>query len=193
MRHTRCPSPLDLLRRDGRHACSGVLAGGTAYAANEWNGSNIQNETLTGADVKNGTLTGQDVFDGTVAGTDITNNSVTRDDVQNGSLTGVDLANLTVRGNNIGFNTIDAGHILDGSLTPEDISEGNLVNFSLLRLHRRARLHDPADRRTQRPGRSSPAHPQRTRDLAWVTGCNTWANAIAPGNVRFNLLVVEAQ
>jgi hypothetical protein len=40
-----------------------VLAGGTAWAANEWTGQNIVNESLTGADIKNGTVKGPDVLE----------------------------------------------------------------------------------------------------------------------------------
>ena len=38
-----------------------VLAGGTAYAANEWTGANIVNESLTGADLRDDTVRGADV------------------------------------------------------------------------------------------------------------------------------------
>ena len=38
-----------------------VLAGGTAWATNEWTGQNILNESLTGVDIKNDTVQGPDV------------------------------------------------------------------------------------------------------------------------------------
>jgi hypothetical protein len=40
-----------------------VLAGGTAYAANEWTGANIVNGSLTGADVQADSLRGGDVVE----------------------------------------------------------------------------------------------------------------------------------
>ena len=40
-----------------------VLAGGTAYAANEWTGANIVNESLTGVDVRGDTIKGADVLE----------------------------------------------------------------------------------------------------------------------------------
>ena len=40
-----------------------VLAGGTAYAANEWTGANIVNESLTGADLRDDTVRGADVVE----------------------------------------------------------------------------------------------------------------------------------
>lgn len=44
-----------------------VVAGGTAYAANEWTGTNIVNESLTGVDVKDNSLRGDDVAEATLA------------------------------------------------------------------------------------------------------------------------------
>jgi hypothetical protein len=43
-----------------------VLAGGTAYAANEWTGANIVNESLTGADVRDDSIRGTDVAEGSL-------------------------------------------------------------------------------------------------------------------------------
>jgi hypothetical protein len=40
-----------------------VLAGGTAYAANEWTGANIVNESLTGVDLRDDTVRGADVVE----------------------------------------------------------------------------------------------------------------------------------
>jgi hypothetical protein len=59
-----------------------ALGGTSAYAVNEWNGSNIQDETLTGADVRgkpatatapavNGSLSGWDIGDNSLQGRDI--------------------------------------------------------------------------------------------------------------------------
>jgi len=53
-----------------------ALGGGAAWAANEFTGANIRNETLSGADVMgrlgvNGTLTGQDMRDGSVKRVDL--------------------------------------------------------------------------------------------------------------------------
>jgi len=44
-----------------------VLAGGTAYAANEWTGTNIVNESLTGLDIKADTVKGGDVVEPSLA------------------------------------------------------------------------------------------------------------------------------
>lgn len=44
-------------------ALLGVLAGGTAYAANEWTGANIVNGSLTGAEMRDDTVRGADVVE----------------------------------------------------------------------------------------------------------------------------------
>ncbi len=58
-----------------------VVAGGTAYAANEWTGANIVDESLTGADVRgssavDGSLTGLDVKANTLRGSDVDESSL---------------------------------------------------------------------------------------------------------------------
>src|SRR3954447_1606058 len=55
---------------------------GTAYAAVQWTGANIQDGSLTGADVQDGSLTGADVAP----------NSITGDNIAPGSISGTDLA-----------------------------------------------------------------------------------------------------
>jgi uncharacterized protein YjbI with pentapeptide repeats len=126
-----------------------ALGGTSAYAVNEWNGSNIQDETLTGADVKNSTLTGQDIFDNTISGKDITNGSLTGADVFDNTLGGADITNGSISGSDVAYETLGGVHIqngtvstfdigdegigpddiADGSLNDEDISENTFVNF----------------------------------------------------------------
>ena len=47
-----------------------VLAGGTAYAANEWTGANIVNESLTGADLRDDTVRGADLVESSLGKVD---------------------------------------------------------------------------------------------------------------------------
>jgi hypothetical protein len=87
-----------------------ALGGTSAYAVNEWNGSNIQDETLTGADVRgkyrtttvagvNGSLTGADIsgqeaitglgqpyVNGTISGWDVTDNTIQGRDITESTL-----------------------------------------------------------------------------------------------------------
>ena len=86
-------------------AVFGVLAGGTAYAANEW----------TGANIVDGSLTGADVYDNTISGNDITNNSVASADVKDQSLNTFDVS------------TFLGADIVDGSLTSADVAPGTFV------------------------------------------------------------------
>ena len=102
-----------------------VALGGTgAYAANEWTGSNIQNESLTGADVRglagtsttaatNGSLTGADISGqraNPAVGQPEINGSLTTYDVADGSLRGLDVA--------------------DGSITGADVNEATLKGLA---------------------------------------------------------------
>jgi uncharacterized protein YjbI with pentapeptide repeats len=113
-----------------------ALAGGSAYAINEWTGANIVDESLTGADIKNGTLQGADygfgsvsgarITDNNITGVDIANNAVFSEDVNDDSLTGVD-----IREQNLSFqNTLVSSDICDGCLLDQDIAEGTFVHFA---------------------------------------------------------------
>ena len=86
-----------------------ALAGGSAYAINEWTGANIKDETLTGADVKgklatsntpavNGTILTQDVGGqpSHPNGTPFLDGTLTQWDIKNNSLTAADLAPSSV-------------------------------------------------------------------------------------------------
>ena len=85
-----------------------VALGGTgAYAANEWNGSNVQDETLTGADVRGKAATS------------------TAPAVQ-GTLTGEDVRDTTLTWRDLAPETLGSTRILDNSLTGADIDESRL-------------------------------------------------------------------
>ena len=98
-----------------------VALGGTgAYAINEWNGSNIQDETLTGADVrgKNPTATTAGV-NGALTGTDISGQPARPSVGQpyaNGSLTTWDVADNTLRSRDIGNDSLTGGDIDESTL-----------------------------------------------------------------------------
>jgi len=91
-------------------ACFGVLAGGTAYAANEWTGANIVDESLTGADVKgkaatstvaavNGSLTGNDISGqpaNAALGQPFVNGTLSSYDIADNTLTGADVNEATL-------------------------------------------------------------------------------------------------
>jgi len=83
-----------------------ALGGTSAYAANEWTGANIIDESLTGADIKNGA----------VSGGEVTNESLTTADIKNFSLGNGDF--LT--------GSVDSRAATDNSLTGTDINESTL-------------------------------------------------------------------
>ena len=92
-----------------------VLSTGTAYAANEWTGANIVNESLTGSDIQDGSIASVDVKNETLTTNDILNNTITSIDVKANSLSSADLLNNSIAG-------ID---VLDNSITTDDVAPLN--------------------------------------------------------------------
>jgi hypothetical protein len=88
-----------------------VLAGGTAYAANEWTGNNIVNGSLTGADLATGTVASVDI--------------------QNGAVTSADILNATVVGPDIAANAIGSGKVIDSSLTSADLLDETIAAIDI--------------------------------------------------------------
>jgi hypothetical protein len=127
-----------------------ALAGGSAYAINEWNSSNIQNETLLSEDIKNGTLKTDDVknesltgfdikdgwigqvdlADGTVNSAKVADNSLTGADIKDGWLTGFDIENSGIGQVDLADRTVNSAKVADNSLTGSDINESTLVGVS---------------------------------------------------------------
>jgi hypothetical protein len=103
--------------------CFAALATGTAYAANEWNSSNIQNETLLSEDIKNGTLKAEDYGVGSVSGARIQDNNVTTLDLADGAIFGNDIRNFS-------FNDEDVGEAtaVDLGVTIGSLAANNCVN-----------------------------------------------------------------
>ena len=87
-----------------------ALGGTSAYAANEWNGSNIQDESLTGADIrgKGNTATVAGV-NGSITGVDIGGQRAVPSLGQpyvDGSITGADIGDDTLQGGDIAESTL---------------------------------------------------------------------------------------
>jgi hypothetical protein len=117
-------------------ACLGVLAGGTAYAADTIGSSDVINESLLSEDVKNGEVKWTDlannsvgsgkVIDETLASADIKNGEVGTDDVLNSSLTGTDVATGSLTGSDIATGGILGVDVGTDSLSGSDIIESSL-------------------------------------------------------------------
>jgi hypothetical protein len=115
------------LRSHVRHNMVGYLAlfialGGTsAYAVNEWNGSNIQDGTLTGADI-------QDLSLGLP---DYGANSISTGKLKDGDVRTQDLRDLGVTNSKINWDSVTSGKVLNNNLTADDVG-ANAVNTSEL-------------------------------------------------------------
>ena len=95
-----------------------AVAGGAAYAVDEWTGANIQNETLTGADVR-GMSNATTAVNGSLTGADISGQQADPSrgaSYVNGSLTTHDIAEETIRG----------ADVRDNMLTGADVNERSL-------------------------------------------------------------------
>ena len=131
-------SPFGHMRRNAvAYLALFVALGGTsAYAANEWTGANIVDESLTGADIKNGavasrdltneSLTGADVLNGTLDGVDVRDSSLTGADVAPGALHGTDIADGSIVDLDIANESLTGGDIKNDRLTGDDINESTL-------------------------------------------------------------------
>jgi uncharacterized protein YjbI with pentapeptide repeats len=107
-----------------------VLAGGTAWAVDEFTGANIQNGTLTSADYRNNDIRSADVRDDTRAdggliGADIAADSLTAADVADtSSLGGAEIAESTLSG----VNAASLASVGLGSIIENDKAETNLCD-----------------------------------------------------------------
>lgn len=139
MKQTRIlRSPVGHMRRNvvAYLALFVALGGTSAYAANEWTGANIVDESLTGLDIKNGSvasgdvtnesLTGADVKNATLGGADVLDSSLTGADVAAGSLHGSDVADGSLLNLDIANESLTGGDVKNDSLTGADINEASL-------------------------------------------------------------------
>jgi hypothetical protein len=99
-----------------------VALGGTgAYAANEWNGSNIQDGTLTGADI-------QDLSLGLP---DYGANSISTGKLKDQDVRTQDLRDLGVSNPKIAWDSVSSGKVINNNLTGDDINEATLRGVSV--------------------------------------------------------------
>jgi hypothetical protein len=98
-----------------------ALGTGGAYAANEWNGSNIQDGTLTGADI-------QDLSLGLP---DYGANSISTGKLKDQDVRTADLRDLGVTNPKIAWDSVSSGKVIDNNLTGADINESTLSGVRL--------------------------------------------------------------
>jgi hypothetical protein len=98
-----------------------ALATGGAYAANEWNGSNIQDGTLTGADI-------QDLSLGLP---DYGANSISTGKLKDQDVRTADLRDLNVTNSKIAWDSVSSGKVINNNLTGDDINESTLAGVKV--------------------------------------------------------------
>jgi hypothetical protein len=96
-----------------------ALGTGTAYAANEWTGENIVDQSLTAADLQIGTIGTLRIQDNSLQAIDLAPDSVSSSEIATDAVGGTEIAN----------NSIDAGEVVDNSLFAGDLG-GNSVTSS---------------------------------------------------------------
>jgi hypothetical protein len=106
-----------------------ALGGTSAYAIDEWNSSNIQNETLLSEDIQNGTLQAQDYGIGSVSGARIQDNNVTTLDLADGAIFGNDIRDGELTGADVGDGSLTGADVAANSLTGSDINEATFVGL----------------------------------------------------------------
>jgi hypothetical protein len=168
-------------------AVFGVLAGGTAYAAN----------TVFSTDIVDGQVKSVDVGDNEIGSADVKDNSINTFDVH--SFLGVDVVDETLTGADIG----------NGSLKDEDIAKGTFVNFAVSIGSIAAQSCDgrivtgvdaQGDHLLLTPDQNT-ASLFLTYNIGYQPGgsnailrvCNPTTAAIDDGSTNFNLLVFDAQ
>jgi len=135
-------------------ACCGVLAGGTAYAANTVRSSDIVDGEVGSADVKDNSINtfdvhsfiGEDVIDGTLTGGDIANESIgvadigsqavgpdevindslLQSDIRAGAVTGDEVLDFSLGNGDLLTGSVDTRAATNESLQAEDIKNGSL-------------------------------------------------------------------
>jgi hypothetical protein len=98
-----------------------ALGTGSAYAVNEWNGSNIQDGTLTGADVQ----------DLSIGLPDLGANSVSTGKIKDQDVRTPDLRDLNVTNPKIAWDSISSGKVINNNLTGDDVNESTLSGVKL--------------------------------------------------------------
>jgi hypothetical protein len=130
-----------------------VALGGTgAYAANEWTGDNIVDESLTAADIlgkassggnpavngtlttnelKNGTVRSVDVFDDTLQAIDLAAGSIGESELQNGSVTSPSVLDDSQPGGGLHAQDLATDSVNATEVADNSIDSGEIVDFGL--------------------------------------------------------------
>ena len=105
-------------------ACFGVLAGGTAYAANTIRSTDIVDGEVRSADIRNDDIQSGDVKDNSINTFDV--HSFLGADVADGTLTDADIQDFSLGNGDYASGSVNSRVATDNSLTGTDINEATL-------------------------------------------------------------------
>jgi len=128
-----------------------ALGTGTAYAANEWTGENIVDQSLTAADLAVGTIGTLRVQDESLQAVDlkaesvgtseiqtdavgpleVTANAIDGDEIVNGSVGNLDLGTDSVSATKIAANSVGASEIAGGGVGSSEIADNVITSADL--------------------------------------------------------------
>lgn len=109
-----------------------ALGGTSAYAINEYDSSNIKDDTLLSADIKDATLKSVDVGADTLTRDDLAPASVTSSEINDGSVFTAEIAPSTILSSDVKDGALTGADILNGSLTGGDVLDGSLAGADVL-------------------------------------------------------------
>ncbi len=154
-------------------ACFGVLAGGTAYAANTIGTGDIIDNQVTSADVRDdnlgfGGLAAQDLGPGSVRSSEVANGTLNDEDISQGSFVNFLASIKSVAAHNCGYNTVTGVNAAGDHLvlTPSFDASPGIINYT---------AEYAADGTVR------------------IKACNPTDFAYGAHTTRFNLLVIDAQ
>ena len=98
-----------------------ALGTGTAYAANEWTGENIVDQSLTAADIQIGTIGTLRVQDNSLQAIDLAPDSVTASEIATDAVGDAEIAN----------DSIDTGEIKDNSIIAGDLGTNSVGSLEI--------------------------------------------------------------
>ncbi len=107
-------------------ACVGVVAGGTAYAANTIGSSDVVDESLLSQDIKNGEVKATELAGAAVTNSKLATNAVGSGKVVDESLAALDLGPDSVGTSEVAGSALTGADVSFDSLTGSDIRESSL-------------------------------------------------------------------
>lgn len=111
-----------------------LLTAGTAYAANEFTGTNIVDGSLTGADLATGTVAAVDIASNSINSAKIVDNSVGTNDIANNGVTNPDLANGAVTTSKLAPNSVNSQKVTNETLTGDDVLDNTIASADVAAL-----------------------------------------------------------